>query len=840
MLSLIHPPTSTQVNKCQVSSASCNGFYASCCRPLAAGHGAGDRGLDPAPQRGWRGPGLPLVRRAPGPRVERSEGGLRPLYLFARSFLRAVQPNAFPGDLLARVMKNGTADEDVPELVRYEAGYLVCFLLAVFYLLFLPITGAALLWRHRHPRGAAVTPPSPAPPRWNLGDLGAAGALILTTLLLIIGVILAFASNSRTRAGVRPALLHLEVNLGVLEGHLAAVPQEIESVLEQYSIPKAAISRSIEEMDDTVGETIVARLQSPFQEALAAFSTAVGDANRTSETLRSMEEIRVSLKERQIELQYNLTNLKASLENLTEVCPGCETDADYNKSNLTFLSIRQICSRQLAPTIEDLLSELNHTQVLLRNSSQGFPSLLSLRRAVTDLRVSVRRAGGPLDHYDHARWAVGVTLCFVLLVTAVLLLAAVSVGLPLLFNPAVYSRCPHARLERTALWMFQICILLMCAFSWLYIIMVFITLFLGGNVHTLLCQSFTSREIFPFLDKQEDLFTSLLNHSTPIPLKSARIFRGCQRGESLFLSMDMDQTFDLEKFLDPAKYFTGLNETLQDVSVSAEGLKLLSDGGREALLTYQEIDLESYPYDAMTQLLGKPVVKQNLLDLANELKEKAQNETVDTKAALLKAAGRARLLHDQTLLQSADAANMNESVKTLKIISQSYGVNVITTLSRFDATQTLLDRQAPLISANVSRRTLESGEQQLLRYLAWARRTILEDVLGCGWLTRSVDNIYTAVCLNVVDPWNGFWLSLGWCCAFLVPAVFLSLYVTLRLPPHPTAQLQASAAFTGYDDPDISLKKKPYDEKEGESHRSEEKPKSNIYMTLSELGDFND
>ena len=36
--------------------------------------------------------GEPLV-----PLVERSEGGLRPLYLFARSFLRAVQPNAFPG-----------------------------------------------------------------------------------------------------------------------------------------------------------------------------------------------------------------------------------------------------------------------------------------------------------------------------------------------------------------------------------------------------------------------------------------------------------------------------------------------------------------------------------------------------------------------------------------------------------------------------------------------------------------------------------------------------------------------------------------------------------------------
>ena len=55
------------------------------------------------------------------------------------------------------------------------------------------------------------------------------------------------------------------------------------------------------------------------------------DASRTSETLRSMEEIRVSLQRRQIELQDNLKELNASLENVTEVCPGCETDADYSE-----------------------------------------------------------------------------------------------------------------------------------------------------------------------------------------------------------------------------------------------------------------------------------------------------------------------------------------------------------------------------------------------------------------------------------------------------------------------------------------------------------------------------
>ncbi|CAL8347686.1 unnamed protein product [Lota lota] len=736
---------------------------------------------------------FPSYRQALAPRVERSEDGLQPLYSFARWFLRAVQPNAFPGDLISRVLKNGTEDEDIAELVHYEAGYLVCVFLAVLYLLFLPITGALLLWTHYH---RSPDPPSPASPSRYPRDLVVSGGLILTTLLLIIGVILAFAANSRSGSSLRPGLLHVDSNVGVIEKNLASIPQR-----------------------------------------------------------------------RQNNLQMGLSELRARLKALADACSSCqlpdpsnlETAAAYlipsMKNQLDSIPLKSVFTfhvEEVSDRIVSLLSELNSTQVLLRNSSKGFPSLLSLRQVASELRSSVRQAQDPLDRYDHARWAVAVALCFVLLVTVVLLLAAVSVGLPLLFDPAVYSRYPYARLERTALWMFQMwvpsspwCILLMCAFSWLFIILVFLTLFIGGNAHTLLCESFTSGEIFTFLDKQEDWFTSLVvaqkNQSTPIPPRSSSIFRGCQRGESLFHSMEMNQTFDLEEFLDPIKYFEGFNDSVRNMSVSTENLKLLSNRGRQVLLKYQQTGLENYNYDAMILLLEEPVVKQNLLVFANELDQKAElPENGKIKVDLHMAAKNASLLHDLVVLQRTAAANMSRSVKTLKIISQSYRANVATALSRFNQTQSAMNAQVPLITANVSQCTLERGKEQLLRYLAWARRSILEDVLGCGWLTRSVDNIYTAVCLNVVDPWNGFWLSLGWCCAFLVPAVFLSLYVTRRLPPYPTAQPQASPAFTGNDYPDMSsLEKKQYTEKKGESNNSEGNAKSNIYMTLSELGDLN-
>ena len=82
-------------------------------------------------------------------------------------------------------------------------------------------------------------------------------------------------------------------------------------------------------------------------------------------------------------------------------------------------------------------AELNHTQVLLRNSSQGFPSLLSLREAVTGLRATVRREGGKLDHYDHARWVLLVLVLLVLVLLVLVLEVLVVLDLVLVLEVLV-------------------------------------------------------------------------------------------------------------------------------------------------------------------------------------------------------------------------------------------------------------------------------------------------------------------------------------------------------------------------------------------------------------------
>ncbi|XP_071375763.1 prominin-2-like [Centroberyx affinis] len=784
--------------------------------------------------------------------------GLGPLYSFSRAFLKAVQPNPFPEAIVSKALKN--EQQDIPTLVRYEAGYLVCLVLAVLYLLLMPIAVGVLLRQHFHSRAVRITSPSSTPPSRYYKDIAVSGCLILITLLLLIGVILAFTTNSRTRANLPPSLQHLDTNVGIMEDSLRSVPLKMEAIVEQYNIPKSEISKTIQEADDAVRATIVTSFSSEVQKALTDLSSAVKDAIGTTDNLNTIETTRPSMQRRHSVLQIALRQLQARLDNLN--CPNCdvpastnlETDADYTlipsvqdkldsmpprseleglveQGNSTFRGIPQFCSDQIAPTTAALISELNETQKSLMNTSQSFPSLQSFTEFVSQLRTSVRRFEGPIDYYDYIRWAVAVTLCFVMLVIVLLMVAALSMGLPVLFNPTIYSSFPNAGLERTALSLFQASMILSCAFSWLFIILVFVTLFFGGNAYTLGCQSFTSGQLFTFLDHQENLFSlnvSQGNDTTQIHPSVSAVYQGCMRGSSMFHSMNMNQQFDLADFLNSTKYLKGFSETAGNMRVDINDLKLLSDKDRRGLLGFRNLDLESYNYDMMLLLLSKPVVKRNLSALAEELDEKAElPENTLIKADLQAEAAKTRSLHDLVRQQRADAANMTASVKALRDISRTYKANVDKTLNGFSQTEAAMHAQVPYIVANVSQCTLEKAEQCLLRYLDWVRHAILDEIMGCHWLVRSVENVYTAICLNVIDPWNAFWLCLGWCCAFLVPEILLSVYIVRRVRPNPPTPI-----FIGKDQ--FILEKKQHMEE-----NPTEKTKSNIYMTLEELHNMN-
>ncbi|XP_042561596.1 prominin-2-like [Clupea harengus] len=767
---------------------------------------------------------------APGKSIDMSVGSLEPLYNFARLFIEAVQPNNFPLELAINASRN--VPLNISLLVEYEAGYLVCLILAILYVLIMPVVGGVLAWNHLHLKKRSPNKTSTASSICPHMVIILETCLAVVVILLLTGVILAFTTNNKVRENMKPSLEQLSTDIKKVDDILKLIPKNTRAVINGFSIPKREITKELNETGNVIGETLISSFDRSVREALSALALSVQDASGALTNLEKMEMKRKDLQARHRVIQLRLQAIQSELQRIQTGCPDCnvsdasnlETVADFHQipsvqpqldqlngfssilatnivreGNLSFYSIPQICSNQLEPTITELVLDLEDSEEYLRNSSGRIPTLRSLSNSVSSLRLAVQQYRRDVDYYDYVRWAVAVVFCMLILVIVILMVVALCLGLPIEYFPSLYSSLTKDRFKHTAVYLLRSAVVMTFFFSWLFLILVFITLLIGGNAHTLGCRSWKSGALFELLDQWEDLFlvgpgynttyginsthttnfSQELNSTQNIKVKfqAAEVYHGCMRGESLFYSMHMHEVLNMDAFLNASKYLGVFNQSFQTLSVNLDGVTLLQPDGRQALLKFKSSTLNLIKYTALLDLLSQPVVGTDLTAFAEGLDKAAQlqgNETV--KEDLKKVANMTRNLTQLVELQELDAREMSTSVRSMREISQKYQGNADRALNSITETEEAIHLQTPYIVRNVSQCVLKKGERYISEYLDWVRNAVINMVLDCKWLPVSVDNIYTAACLNIIDPWNAFWLCLGWCWALLIPGVILSIH----------------------------------------------------------------
>ncbi|KAL2092180.1 hypothetical protein ACEWY4_011978 [Coilia grayii] len=772
--------------------------------------------------------------QVPGRHIDTSVGSLEPLYSFARLFLEAVQPNRFPLELALNASRSLPLNRS--KLVEYEAGYLVCLILALLYLLIMPVVGAVLAWNHFHQKKVPHDEMSTAYSTWSYKHISLATCQAVVVILLLVGVILAFTTNNVVRENMRPSLHQLSSEIRKADEVFKVIPKNIQAVIEEFSIPKRKITKELNETGNVIGETIISTFRESVHEALSALAVIIEDVSGAQTNLVRMEMKRKSLQARHIDLQKGLQAVQSHIQSIQRGCPDCtvpdagnlETVANYNQipsvqqqldqlnalsdklttniiqeGNLSFYSIPETCNHQLEPTIKTIVVDLEKSKEYLRNCSRQIPTLWSLSNAVSNVRRNVQLYWKVVDYCDYIRWAVAVVFCTLILVIVILMAVALCLGLPAEFSSTLYCLLRKDRFKHTAIYLLRSAVVMTFIFSWLFIILVFVTLFFGGNAHTLGCRSWSTGELFEFFDRNEDLFIIGPGHNTthginstqsPIPtqafnvsqgfnssvtvkVNTAEMYRGCLRGESLFYSTNMHEVFNMDEFLNASQYLDVFNQSFQTLNVNLAGVTLLQHDGRENLLKFKGSSLSQINYTALLHLLSQPVLETDLVAFAEGLDEAAQlQENRAVKEDLEKGANMTRGLIPLVELQESDAGAMIISVKALSKIIQQYQGNVDLALNRTTKTEKEMLLHTPYIAGNVSQCVLKKGEHYFLDYIAWARNAVIYEILDCKWLPVSVDSIFRAACHNIIDPWNAFWLCLGWCCAFLVPGVILSIH----------------------------------------------------------------
>ncbi|XP_055459552.1 prominin-2 isoform X2 [Psammomys obesus] len=766
----------------------------------------------PAARTRWLAPRF----RAPGP--------LDSLYGTVRRFLSLVQLNPFPSELI-RALLNDPPSVKTDEVVRYEAGYVACAVIAGLYLLLVPITGLCFCCcrcRRRCGGRLKTEHKAMACERGTLMTF-----LLLTTLVLLIGMVCAFATNQYTHSQTGPSVKAVPETLLSLRGLVSDVPQELQAVAEQFSVPQEQVSKELDGVGENLGNIIHNRLKSTVYPVLASVHS-LGQALQVSiDHLRALNATSVELQEGQQHLgaplqahrEYLLTLLqeswcRGSCQGVLSRASALQLGADFSQvpsvddvlhqlkgvpeanfssmvqeENTTFNSLPLLVAMQTANVVKDLKKALAEQPEGVRMLAQEFPGSEAASRwsqALERLELHSRPYLQEVQRYETYRWILGCVLCSVVLLVVICNLLGLSLGICGLFAREDPS---HSETKGEAGARF---LMAGVAFSFLFaaplILLVFATFLVGGNVQTLVCRSWESGELYEFADTPGNLPPSM-NLSYLLGLKKnisvLQAYRQCKAGAVLWKVLQLNDSYNLDKHLDIKQYTRKFQQELQRFKVDVKDLDLLTPEARQDLEALQGSRLEKIHYGDFLVQIQKPVVKTDMEQLAQELEglALAQNDSALRQQLQEEARELRSLYQEKVVPQESLVAKLNLSVRALESSAPNLQVNASNILGNVTYLKGELPAQTSLILRNATECFLTREMDYFSQYVAWVKEEVTQHIATCQPLSVALDNGHVILCDMMADPWNAFWFCLGWCTFLLIPSIIFAVKTSKYFRP---------------------------------------------------------
>uniref|UniRef100_A0A5F8GTH2 Prominin 2 n=1 Tax=Monodelphis domestica TaxID=13616 RepID=A0A5F8GTH2_MONDO len=694
----------------------------------------------------------------------RPPGSLAPLYRMVRGFLDVVQLNPFPEGLV-RVALNEPSSVRTSDVVRYEAGYVVCAVIALLFLLIVPTVGFCFCCcRFRRRCGGRVKAEhkSMACERGSLMTF-----LLLITLFLLTGVVCAFITNQRTHDEVGPGVRAVPSVLNSLQGLVSDIPQELQAVAEQFSIPQTLVLEDLDDFGVNIGSTIHTQLRGTVYPMLTSLQRLGQDLKVSLDHLQRLNSSTVYLQNGQEPLAFSLRDHKHNLLFLLQnvQCQGCanaldlakllELGANFNqlpavtdvlqklqgvpeanfstmvlKDNSTFNTLPFLTALETTDTVQDLKEEMAKIPEEVKSLAKGFPGSGAAdrwRQALAQAENTSRPYLHAIQKYERYRWIAGYVLSSVILLVVICNLLGLSLGL---LGISAREDSSHMEIKGEAGAQFLMAgVGLSFLFSGPFILLIFATFLVGGNIQTLVCRSWESQELY--------------------------------------------------------QYTVQMQEELRNFQVDMQNLDLLTEAAKRDLEAFRHSGIEKIDYPSFVAQVQKPLVKIDILKLIKELEQLGQAQSNPDLGQRLTQEAWALQAHyeEMIIFMQTHMVMLNQSVHALSSSASRLQLLASETLVKANSLKTDLPTWIEQIFKNESECFLNRETAYFTQYVDWARQMVTEHIATCQPLSEALDNGRVILCDHIANPWNAFWFCLAWCTFLLIPSIIFAIKTTKHFRP---------------------------------------------------------
>ncbi|XP_077136130.1 prominin-1 isoform X1 [Ranitomeya variabilis] len=767
------------------------------------------------------------------------------LFHLVQGFLYIVQPNAFPQDLVKRIaqQKFGETRNDYqkPEnvvltlqTIHYEVGFIVAASLGLIFFLLVPLVGLCFCMcrccdncggemHQRHKKNADC----------QRGCF--ATSLFVTTMMISLGVLCAFAANQNLTDQIRGSKKLVQSNFKDLKTLLADTPLQIDYLLDKFNITKEKALAELSNVVPLLGERVHDQLGKDVRPALDGVLNMAGAIKETKEALENISVSMEVLQEAMDRLHENLTDAKIQL-NTTLSDPACFTNVALipcNKIKSSLSQLRVNANFSLLPDLNHHLGKLNNvlktdlsnlvqkgyaafnnTPKMVQNQTKNieedvksvldsiganitiFSKMIPVNQVLSNLtfflaqsEMHVRDFYPVIEQYDFYRWLGSLVLC------CMVTLIAVFYFLGLLFGSCGFDQhaSPTTRgcISNTGGNFLMAGVGFSFLFSWVLMLIVVVTFLAGGNVEKLVCEPFQDRSLFKVLDtpyllnsQWKNYLSGALYQNANINLTFEKVYSDCKENKGVFTALQIDNLFNLNEFLNISMYVDEISDRIEMMNINLRNIVLLDQRGRKNLEDFRATGIDGIDFEAFLSETGKSSTKVDLLAYANELEENADMLPKGALGNALKGhANSIRMIHlqqvvpmEQTMKYVKARGVLHQSIKLLERTSFDIEEKVRDVISSIDAAQTLINNNASAIIKQESKKFIDTVLSYFVQYVQWVKDSIALDVAGCKPVANVIDTaVDVFLCSYIIDSVNSFWFGLGGSTVFLIPAIIFAI-----------------------------------------------------------------
>ncbi|KAK0097136.1 hypothetical protein PV326_003197 [Microctonus aethiopoides] len=516
-----------------------------------------------------------------------------------------------------------------------------------------------------------------------------------------------------------------------------------------------------------------------------------------------------------VQVDFNkLPDVSLALRNITSLMEG-NIVSEVSQGRDSFLKIQRDIQRAVNQTIPVVSESVRNAGRSLADVSNNITSLID--RINSDInRVYIphlKYAQDAIDQYSMYRYYLGLGVSGVLLTVLMCLTSGLFCGIcgkrPDGYGDDCCNKGSGARFLMLAVWVIFLLMSVLMVITSAHMI-------IGVVAQRGVCEPLKNPEgnrMFELADNMLQVNRLLYPKRPDADINLTWILTQCHANETLYKVLKLEHVLDVESlrsYIERYSISSTVDQLRKMINLSP-GIVILTESATSKLNDLAQSGLSDIKFYQYAELLKDNITNINLEHLGNKLRQIAEqlpSDQDDIRERLIKHAHDLEHYHRDLVVPmttlseqlSVSALTLEEHIK-FNHGSMSEAIHVL--VEEVMAAQQFLNKDGPEYVQHLATKFGEAFLHQVSDFLEHLIGAAQKKIGKCGPLSNAYNATVVAGCNRILDPFNGFWISVGWCLIMFIPTIILcvklsALYQKSDPYPGPLVESVHDKKHTGH------------------------------------------